>query len=111
MSSSGVKGRQPLAFSWGFKGAILYGREKPLCYAPRDARHGEVVRRTDHLMDVSHGFRCQTFRLFLGLNAVYPPAVQQVLVEPLQVQRSRVCQRDAADLRLNVVLEETLGNL
>ena len=44
---------------------------------------GEVVRRADHLVDVAHGFRCQSFRLFLGLDAVYPPAVQQVLVEPL----------------------------
>ena len=59
-------------------------------------------------MDVSHGFRCQTFRLFLGLDAVYPATVQQVLVEPLQVQRGQVCQRDAADLRLDVVLEEAL---
>ena len=59
-------------------------------------------------MDVSHSFRCQTFRLFLGFDAVNPPAVQQVLVEPLQVQRSQVCQRDAADLRLDVVLEEAL---
>ena len=45
--------------------------------------HGEIVCRADHLMDVSHGFRCQTFRLFLGFDAVYSPAVQQVLVEPL----------------------------
>ena len=44
---------------------------------------GEVVRRADHLMDVPHCFRSQTFRLFLGLDAVYSPAVQQVLVEPL----------------------------
>ena len=35
-------------------------------------------------------------------------AVQQVLVEPLQVQRSQVCQRDAADLRLDVVFQKAL---
>ena len=44
---------------------------------------GEVVRRADHLVDVPHCFGSQTFRLFLGLDAVYSPAVQQVLVEPL----------------------------
>ena len=73
--------------------------------------HSEVVRRADHLMDVSHGFRCQTFRLFLGLDAVYPATVQQMLVEPLQVQRSEICQRDAADLWLDVVFEEALAGL
>ena len=45
--------------------------------------HGEIVRRADHLVDVPYRFGSQTFRLFLGLNAVYSPAVQQVLVEPL----------------------------
>ena len=47
----------------------------------------------------------------LGLDAVYSPAVQQVLVEPLQVQRSQVCQRNAADLRLDVVFQKTLAGL
>ena len=32
-----------------------------------------------------------------------------MLVESLQVQRSEICQRDATDLRLNVVLEEALA--
>ena len=45
--------------------------------------HGKVVRRADHLVDVAHCFGRQTFRLFLGLNAVYPPAVQQMFVEAL----------------------------
>ena len=45
--------------------------------------HSEVVRRADHLMDVPHRFGSQTFRLFFGLDAVYPATVQQVLVEPL----------------------------
>ena len=53
-------------------------------------------------------FGARPFRLFLGLDAVYPAAVQQVLVEPLQVQRSQFCQRDAADLRLDVVLQKAL---
>ena len=53
-------------------------------------------------------FGSQTFRLFLGFDAVYPSAIQQVLVEPLQVQRSEVCQRNAADLRLDVVFQKTL---
>ena len=69
---------------------------------------GEVVRRADHLVDVPHCFGSQTFRLFLGLDAVYSPAVQQVLVEPLQVQRGQVCQRDTADLRLDVVFQKAL---
>ena len=51
------------------------------------------------------------FRLFLGLDAVYSPTVQQVLVESLQVQRGQVCQRDAADLRLDVVFQKTLAGL
>ena len=51
------------------------------------------------------------FRFLFRLDAVYSPAVQQVLVEPLQVQRGQLCQRDAADLRLDVVLEETLTGL
>ena len=45
-------------------------------------------------------FGANPFGFFLGLDAVYPAAVQQVLVEPLQVQRSRVlpagCCRFAA---------------
>ena len=45
--------------------------------------HSEVVRRADHLVDIADSLWGQTFRLFLGLNAVYPPAVQQVLVESL----------------------------
>ena len=44
---------------------------------------GKVVRRTDHLVDVPHCFRSQTFRLLFRFDAVYPPAIQQVLVEPL----------------------------
>ena len=44
---------------------------------------GEIVCRADHLVDVPHRFGSQTFRLFLGLNAVYPATVQQVLVELL----------------------------
>ena len=34
-----------------------------------------------------------------------------MLVEPLQVQRGQVCQRDAAELRLDVILEKTLTGL
>lgn len=49
--------------------------------------HGEVVRRADHLVDIADSLWGQTFRLFLGLNSVYSPAVQQVFVESLQVQR------------------------
>ena len=45
--------------------------------------YGEVVRRADHLVDVPHGFRCQPFWLLFRFDAVYPAAVQQVLVEPL----------------------------
>ena len=48
---------------------------------------GEVVRRTDHLVDVANGFRCQSFWLLFRFDAVYSPAVQQVFVESLQVQR------------------------
>ena len=62
-------------------------------------------------MDIANGLGCQSFRLFLGLDAVYSPAVQQVLVEPLQVQRGQVCQRDAADLRLDVVFQKALAGL
>ena len=42
-------------------------------------------------------------------DRVYPAAVQQVLIEPLQVQRCQVCQRDAADLRLDVVFQKALA--
>ena len=70
--------------------------------------HGEIVRRADHLVDVPYRFGSQTFRLFLGLDTVNPATVQQVLVEPLQVQRSEICQRDAADLRLDVVFQKAL---
>ncbi len=41
--------------------------------------HGEVVRRADHLVDVSHGFRCQPFRLLFRLDAVYPPPSSRCL--------------------------------
>ena len=68
-----------------------------------------VFGRADHLVDVAHRFGSQTFRLFLGLDAVYSPAVQQVLVEPLQVQRGQVCQRDVADLRFDVVFQKALA--
>ena len=44
---------------------------------------GEIVRRADHLVDVADGFRCQSFWLLFRFDAVYSPAVQQVLVEPL----------------------------
>ena len=81
-----------------------------LCGIFRDEAlfHGKIVRRTDHLVDISHRLGRQTFRLFLGLDAVYPATVQQMLVEPLQVQRSEICQRDAANLRLDVILEKAL---
>ena len=59
-------------------------------------------------MDVPYRFGSQTFRLFLGLDAVYSPAVQQVFVESLQVQRSQFCQRNAADLRFDVVFQKAL---
>ena len=45
--------------------------------------HGEVVGRANHLMDVANSLGSQSFRLFLGFNAVYPPTFQQVLVESL----------------------------
>ena len=70
--------------------------------------NGKVVRRADHLVDISHRLGCQTFRLFLGFDAVYSATVQQVLVEPLQVQRGQVCQRDAADLRFDVIFQKAL---
>ena len=89
--------RQGTALRWIFRDEALF--------------HGEVVRRADHLVDISHRLGCQTFRLFLGFDAVYSPAVQQVLVESLQVQRSQLCQWNAADLRLDVVLEEALAGL
>ena len=73
--------------------------------------HSEIVRRADHLVDVPHRFWSQTFRFLFRLDAVYPTAVQQVLVEPLQVQRGQVCQRDATDLRLDVVLQKALRGL
>ena len=76
--------RQGAALRWIFRDKTLFD--------------GEVVCRADHPVDVAHRFGSQTFRLFLGLNVVYPATVQQVLVEPLQVQRSQVCQRDAAFL-------------
>ena len=70
--------------------------------------HGEVVCRPDHLVDVAHGFGRQTFRFLFRFDAVYPATVQQVLVEPLQVQRGQVCQRNAADLRFDVGFQKAL---
>ena len=61
--------RQGTALRWIF-------RDKALL-------QGEIVRRADHLVDVAHCFGRQTFRLFLGLDAVYPAAVQQMFVEAL----------------------------
>ena len=61
--------RQGAALRWIFRDEALF--------------HGKIVRRADHLMDVPYRFGSQTFRLFLGLNAVYPATVQQVLVESL----------------------------
>ena len=71
----------------------------------------EVVRRADHLVDVAHCFGRQTFRFLFRFDAVYSATVQQMLVEPLQVQRGQVCQRDAADLRLDVVFQKALRGL
>ena len=45
--------------------------------------HGEIVRRADHLVDVADRFGSQTFRFLFRFDAVYPPTIQQVLVEPL----------------------------
>ena len=70
-----------------------------------------IVRRANHLVDIAHRFGSQTFWFLFRLDAVYPPTVQQVFVEPLQVQRGQVCQRDAADLRLDVVFQKTLRGL
>jgi len=70
--------------------------------------HGEIVRRANHLMDVPHRFGSQTFRFLFRFNAVYPATIQQMLIEPLQVQRCQVCQRNAADLRLDVVFQKAL---
>ena len=61
--------RQGAALRWIFRDEVLLD--------------SEVVRRADHLVDISHRFGSQTFRLFLGLNAVNSAAVQQVLVKPL----------------------------
>ena len=65
----------------------------------------------NHLVDVAHRLGCQSFRLFLCFDAVYSAAIQQVFVELLQVQRSEFCQRDTADLWLDVVFEEALAGL
>ena len=54
------------------------------------------------------GLRTGGVWLFLGLDAVNSATVQQMLVEPLQVQRGQVCQRNAADLRLDVVFQKAL---
>ena len=53
-------------------------------------------------------FGANPFGFFFRFDAVYPATVQQVLVEPLQVQRCQVCQRNAADLRLDVVFQKAL---
>ena len=73
--------------------------------------HSEVVCRANHLVDVANRLGRQTFRLFLGLDTVYSTTVQQVFVEPLQVQRSESRQRNTADLRLDVVFQKTLAGL
>ena len=39
--------------------------------------HSEVVRRADHLVDVSHCFGRQAFRFLFRFDAVYSAAVQQ----------------------------------
>ena len=55
----------------------------PLIFRDKALFDSEVVCRADHLVDIADSLWGQTFRLFLGLDAVYSPAVQQVLIEPL----------------------------
>ncbi len=61
-------------------------------------------------MDVAYCFwRSVPFGFFLpSIRSTRPPS-NRFLVEPLQVQRSQIIQRDAADLRLDVVFEEALA--
>ena len=61
--------RQSAALRWIFRDETLF--------------EGEAVCRADHLVDVPHRFGSQTFRLFLGFDAVNPTTVQQVLIESL----------------------------
>ena len=48
----------------------------------------------------------EVFSTPIGMNN--PATIQQMLIEPLQVQRSEACQRDVADLRLDVVFQKAL---
>ena len=51
----------------------------------------------------------EVFSTPIGMNN--PATIQQMLIEPLQVQRSEVGQRDAANLRLDVVFQKPLAGL
>ena len=61
--------------------------------------------RGDDLVDVPHGFGAQALSLMLALNSVHPAFFQQLLVELLQFQRSKLFQRSFADTRLDVVVD------
>ena len=61
--------------------------------------------RGDDLVDVPHGFGAQALSLMLALNSVHPAFFQQLLVELLQFQRSKLFQRNFPDVWLDVVVD------
>lgn len=67
--------------------------------------------RDDIPVDVPHRFGAQTFGLMFALDSINPPTSQQLLVEILQLQRSRFFQRNFADTRFNMVVDASLVSL
>ena len=56
-------------------------------------------------MDVAHCFGAQALGLLLGFDPVYPSFCQQFLVECLQIQCGKLAQRDAANVRLDMIVD------
>ena len=72
---------------------------------------GQMHGGGNDLIDVADGLGAEPLRLVLGLQAIHPPFRQQLLIEPLKIQRGQLRQWDIPDARLDVVFNIALIGL
>ena len=80
------------------------GRNQPLL-------HGAVQGGGNHLVDVANCFDAEALGLTAGLRTLHPSALQQMLVQPLEIHCRQFLQRQITEGGLDVVFDEALVGL
>ena len=69
---------------------------------------GQLHGGGNNLIDVADGLGAEPLGLILGLQPIHPSLRQQLLVEPLKIQRGQLRQGDASNAWLDMILNIAL---